>query len=144
MTGGDIADSDHVSRYCSPRMVVDGLPALEAFIPVPVDAPLSVVWVEYFGRVDEAVTFDELRDAVGAHLALRKNGRFAIMNVGQAKRATQLPRAVALAVTHAPQVDYPSHAEITGLIFGTPRRSRALQRLVSESDMYMAVVESDR
>ncbi len=143
MTGDEIPDTDHVARYCSPRMVVDGLPALEAFIPIPVDAPLSVAWVEYFGRAGDAVTFDELRDAVGAHLALRENGRFAVLNVGQAKRATQLPQVGPLGITQAPRVDYPSHAEITGLLFETPRRSRALQRLVSESDMHMAVVESE-
>ena len=144
MTGGDIPDSAHVSRYCGPRMVVDGLPTLQAFVPEPITAPLSVVWVEYFGDPEDTATFERLRSGVGAHLRLRKNGRFAVINVGEAKRATQLPRAVPLGVTHAPQVDYPSHAEITGLIFGTPRRSRALQRLVSESDMYMAVVESDQ
>ena len=144
MTGDELPDSDHVARYCSPRLVVDRLPILEAFVPQPVEAPLSVVWVEYFGDPQDTATFDKLRGSVGAHLVLRQNGRFAVINVGRAKGAMQSHPGQSFRIQHAPLEDFPSHAAITGLISGTPRRSRALQRLVSESDMYMAVVESDR
>ena len=141
MTGADLPDADHVARYCSPRMVADGLPLLEAFVPEPLDLPLSVVWVEHFGDVASAATFDELRREVGANLRLRPNGRFAVINVGSAKLAAAPDDGRALRIRHAPLDRFPSHAEISGLERESPRVSRRLQRLVSESDMRPAVVD---
>lgn len=142
MTGDDIPDADHVARYCSPRMVVDGLPLLDAFVPEPLDAPLSVVWVEHFGDIGGDATFDDLRREVGANLRLRRNGRFAVINTGRARAAARLRPGQFLHIRHAPLNGFPSHSEIGGLHQETPRLSRALQKLVAAGDMHLVV--SDR
>lgn len=139
MTGDDIPDADHVARYCSPRMVVDGLPMLDAFVPEPLEAPLSVVWVEHFGDVAAEATFDDLRREVGANLRLRRNGGFAVINAGRARDAIRLRPEQFLHIKHAPLDDFPSHSEINGLHQETPRLSRALQKLVAADDMHLAL-----
>ena len=140
MTGDDLPDADHVARYCSPRMVVDGLPLLDAFVPEPLDAPLSVVWAEHFGDVTDGATFDDLRREVGANLRLRRNGRFAVINVGQARDAARLRTGQFLHIRHAPLDGFQSHSEISGLDQETPRLSRALQKLAAAGDMHLAVL----
>lgn len=141
MTGDDLPDSDHIARYCSPRMVVDGLPLLEAFVPQPLDVPLSVVWVEHFGDIGSVRTFDDLRRSVGMHLSLRRNGRFAVLNVGRIRNAVATDSDQRVYIRHAPLDDFPSHAEISGLEHESPRLSRALQKLIGERDMYPALTD---
>ena len=45
MTGDSLPDADHVSRYCSPGRIEDGLPAAAAFELRPQDQYLSVNWL---------------------------------------------------------------------------------------------------
>lgn len=142
MTGDDLPESDHVARYCSPRMVVDGLPLLEAFVPQPLEVPLSVIWVEHFGDAGSEKTFDDLRRSVGANLTLRRNGRFAVINIGRARSAVATEPDQQVRIRHAPLDDFPSHAEISGLEHESPRLSRALQKLVGERDMHPALTTS--
>ena len=64
----------------------------------------------------------------------------AAINVGSAKLAAAPDGGQPLHIRHAPLDRFPSHAEISGLEHESPRVSRRLQRLVSESEMRPAVV----
>ncbi len=82
-----LKDSDHMSRYCSPRTIEsDGNPSPMAFEPRTSDNYLSANWLEYFKEsnfVDAIVKIREIFHSKG--FIIKQNGRFAILNVGETK-----------------------------------------------------------
>ena len=55
-------DDDHVSRYCSPRTIENGMPTGVAFLPRTTDDYLSVNWLEYFNEPSFASAIAKIRD----------------------------------------------------------------------------------
>ncbi len=61
MSDKTIPDDDHLTRYCKPSTVDDGLPTASAFELRPGEDHLSVNWLEYFGALDVATAIQLVR-----------------------------------------------------------------------------------
>ena len=119
MTCGDLPNDAHVVRYLSPSHVEDdGSVDGAAFQLRPNEKGLSINWPGYFADLDKCEQISEVRRL--SRLRLRRNGRFAELNVGAAKQAVraELPD---LRFIHdpLPAVDEyeadPSHSQIADL-----------------------------
>lgn len=119
MTCGDLPDDAHVVRYISPsRVDENGILNGKAFRLRPNENGLSINWPGYFADLDKSEQINEVRRL--SRLRLRRNGRFAELNVGVAKQAVraELPN---LRFIHdpLPAVDEydadPSHSQIAEL-----------------------------
>jgi len=141
-----------MARYCSPsRMGSDGLPTSDAFKNRLNESYLSVNWLEYFGRTDIESAIEDVRGAfAGKRYRLSSNGRFAVLNVYEAKNAAAAavePLRLQIDIRHSPTTDDPSHAGIFG--YGEDelldlRLAVELRRLVSVEHVFLAVKESDQ
>lgn len=119
MTCGDLPDDAQVVRYLSPSYVEDdGCVDGAAFQLRPNENGLSINWIGYFADLDKSEQINEVRRL--SRLRLRRNGRFAELNVGAAKQSV---RAVLpdLRFVHDPlpaddgyEAD-PSHSQIAEL-----------------------------
>ena len=119
MTGDDLPDDDHVVRYVKPSQFdedegVDG----SAFQLRQNESRLSVNWLEYFDALAKLEQLDEIRRL--SRMEIRKNGRFAQLNVGRTKQHLQ-DQLSDIRFVHKPlnaagnyEAD-PSHSEILGL-----------------------------
>lgn len=136
MSGDDLPNADHVARYCSPRHVLDGLPLTSAFIPRARDAQLSVNWLEFFRARDLTSAVDEMRTVFGRTFELKANGRFAVLNVRNAKRAASGRSGLSIRIQHFPTDDNPAHSGIVGYSATDVRAAVALAALVSSADVY--------
>lgn len=119
MTYGDLPDYAQVVRYVSPSYVRDdGRVNGAAFQLRPNEKWLSVNWPGYFADLDKSEQINEVRRLSRLHL--RKNGRFAELNVGTAKQAVraELPD-LRFVQDPLPAVDEyeadPSHSQIAEL-----------------------------
>lgn len=118
MNGNDLPESDHIVRYVKPRNMEDGQVSIAEFRLRENEKGVSVNWLEYYENLSKEEQLAEVR--VASRLVLRKNGRFAELNVGRIKNflAKELP---GLRVIHTPldaEEEFPadpSHSEITGL-----------------------------
>lgn len=110
-----LPDDDHVSRYCRPSNIEDGIPTTAAFLPRSGEEYLSVNWLEYFGEVTLDAAVEGIR-AVFSEKGYRvsRNGRFAALNVGEVKTAVEEATGRAVSVDYLPLVDDPSHSGIRG------------------------------
>ena len=141
MTGEILPDSGHVSRYCKPSAVDrQGKPMAAAFLPRSDEEFLSVNWLEY-------CSLPHLEGAVG-HVrtqfqrrgyGLRRNGRFAVLNVGTAKTAVSQRLQRRLRIDHQPRVGDNSHAGIHGYSSEDLEVAAALALSIHET-VYPAVV----
>ncbi len=61
MSGIEIDENHHVSRYCKPRFIDDGLPIAEAFALRDKEEYLSVNWLEYFDTLNLTQAVDCVR-----------------------------------------------------------------------------------
>ena len=91
MTSGDLPDGDNAVRYVGPTYVLeDGTADRKAFQlrpNRPDETGLSVNWLDYYAGIAEDERLDEVRRVF--RLRLSRNGRFAELNVGAAKRAVR-------------------------------------------------------
>jgi len=113
--GGPLPDSDHIARYCRPGCVnqYDNVPLACAFQIRKGEAFLSVNWLEHFDASSEAGAIDEIRAVLRRKLRLRMRGRIAVVNVRDARDATERE----FQVTHQPTDNDRLHAGISG--YGT-------------------------
>ena len=121
MTDEDLPNSDHVVRYVKPSYIQDGEVDGAAFLLRKGEVGISVHWLEAFGLGDLDRQMMEVRRVF--RLRPSKQGRFARLNVGSAKRDVALRsiqstvlsfKSVPLEATEDYPVD-PSHAEIHGI-----------------------------
>ena len=61
MSGVEIDEKHHVSRYCKPLFIDDGLPSAEAFVLRDNEEYLSVNWLEYFNTPNLTQAIDCVR-----------------------------------------------------------------------------------
>ena len=115
MTNPLLPDDDHVSRYCRPSTVEYGIPTTAAFLPRSGEEYLSVNWLEYFGEPTLVTAVERIR-AVFSEKGYRvsRNGRFAVLNIGDAKTAVEEATGRAVNFDYLPLDDDPSHAGIRG------------------------------
>ena len=118
-----------------------GCPRLAHSCPAKGEESLSVFWLEYFAAANLNDAIGELRRSIDEQgtLTLKRNGRFAVINIGLAKRAVRTASGVELEIEHAPTTDAPAHAEISGI--NSFRVAHALRSLVTREDMYPARLE---
>lgn len=119
MDGDPIPHEHHVSRYCAPKEVDGGVPQPTAFMVEERNPNLSANWLEHFAGASTEEAVDKVRECLIAKpYKVRKNGAFAVLNVGVALTALRagLPGAT-LDVVHRPieRPADPSHSEFVGI-----------------------------
>ena len=137
MNSDNIPPEHHVVRYISPSLVVGDYADGNAFVLRENETGLSVNWLEAFKSDDTNFQLSEVRRL--SRICLRKNGRFAKLNVGNTKQyvrtctedvgisvALEFLKA-SLEKTSEAQADL-SHAEITGV----PLRNSVEARVVGD------------
>lgn len=139
MTGDPLPDQDHISRYCRPSTIDQGLPQPGAFMPRAGEDYLSVNWLEHFEVPNLPAAVDRMRTAVAQSLDLRPNGRFVVLNVGEAKRAASRDAGFSLRIEHAPTESDASHAAIFGIDAHPVQIVTELIALISAGDIYPAL-----
>ena len=86
-----------------------------AFLSRSGDEYLSVNWLEYCGLPDLEAAVGHVRTQFqGRGCGLRRNGRFAVPNVGKAKAAVSQQVQRQLRIDHQPRFGDESHAGIHG------------------------------
>ena len=86
-----------------------------AFRPRRDEDYLSVNWLEYFGAQDARAAVNLVRETFRRKgYGVRKNGRFAVLNIGTAKSAVRGSLDRLLRVEYMPLDDDPSHSGIVG------------------------------
>ncbi len=140
MSDRTIPDRDHLSRYCKPSTVDDGLPTASAFELRPGEDHLSVNWLEYLGAPDVATAIQLVRGAFrDKAYRLRPGGRFAVFRCGAAKLAVGDGTGRLLRIEHLPLVVDPSHAGVLGYGVDDFEVAVELAALVGRKDVYLAV-----
>ena len=107
---------------------------------------VSVNWLEWYRELNKADQLAEIRRL--ARVKLRKNGRFAELNVGAVKAYVR-GRVPEMTIQHAPldaEEDFeanPSHSEITGLPPGNTEEAALVGDMIAEcvSGIYPAKTE---
>ena len=101
-------------RYCRPQHVNDGKPAATAFVRNPDHCDLSVFRLQGYVTQARSDAVDCIRDEAKRNLRISPRGRFAVFNVGKAKRALETEELI-LDASFTPSDTSPSHSSITGL-----------------------------
>ena len=115
MTGDPIPDADCVLRYCKPSTIEGGTILPNAFTFRDGEDHVSVNWIEYLSAPDLESAIDMVREIFrrkNYHISC--NGRFAVVNVGAAKRVVRAVIGRTPQVEHLPEEDDASHAGIYG------------------------------
>lgn len=138
MIGNQLPDDHHVVRYVKPSLVEDETIDGGAFLLRASETALSVNWMEAFegNRQDQ---LSEVRRL--SRLNLARNGRFALLNIGETKR--HLSESVeGIGISAAPldptdefEAD-PSHAEITGLPPGDSDEAMLIGDMIARCVVY--------
>lgn len=141
IAGRPLLDADHIARYCRPACVDpnDNAPLACAFQIRKSETFLSVNWLEYFDVSSEAEAVDEVRAVLRKKLGLKKRGRIAVLNVGDARGATECD----LRVTHQPTGDDGSHAGISGYEAEDEWAESFLAGFAAARMAYLAVVAEE-
>lgn len=84
---------------------------------------------------------EQVREAFSSkNYRVRSNGRFAVLNVGEAKKAIQAAVGHALRIEHLPSDNDRSHAGIFGYTANDLVVATELKALVTSQDVHPAVV----
>lgn len=111
-----------------------------AFTPKEGEDYSSVNWVEYLAEPDMASAIQQIRQVLRKKgYTLRKNGRFAVLNVGDAKTAVEEGVHHSLRVEHLPLPNDQSHAGIFMSNVDDFAVAAELAALVAPQDVYPAV-----
>lgn len=115
MLGDEIDEEHHISRYCSPLLVVNGLPAAEAFFLKRGEKYLSVNWLEYFDTQDLVQAIDRVRQIfIDKGYGIKVNGRFASFQVRKVIDIISSHSRISAKVIHKPEKNDPSHCGVIG------------------------------
>ena len=154
MEGDPLPNEHHVSRYCKPTDfdLESCVPFVSAFqrqwkqpggpeTPRLREAYLSVNWIEFFQVANMDAAIQCVRDAFAEKkYSVKPNGRFVVINVAAAKAAALEVDGAQLSFTHKPFDDDESHSAIAGFPDDDLDVATELQLLVSQEDIYFAVV----
>ena len=140
--GDSLPPEHHVAHYCGPiTMGQDGLPAVPAFKMKQGHDHLSVNWLEYFGSDDIAQGIAHVRQAfVQKGYGLKRNGRFAVLNVNVAQQKVKSGAGLDVKILHWPGFNDPSHSGIFDYTSDDLQVALDLKSLVTSADVYLAIV----
>ena len=143
MSGTELPDADHVSRYCKPATVgQDGLPIAAAFELRPGEDFLSVNWLEYFVAPNHEAAVGHVRNAFQAKgYRLKRNGRFAALNAGTVKAAVSETVDGPARIEHLPVDDDESHCGVFRYAADDLAVAVAIKALVSAESVFPAVTD---
>lgn len=118
MTGDNLPDKDHVTRYGKPLQIEDDDSINgTAYRLRPGEEYLSVNWIEYLKKTTNEDAIMEIINTLSAKFAIKKKGCLARSNVGTVKQkvleASKDSRK--LIITHQPETDDRSHSGIFNL-----------------------------
>jgi hypothetical protein len=138
MQRSSIDEEHHVSRYCKPASVSDGLPLGSAFTLRNKENCLSVNWLEYYGSdLDKAI--ECVRQAFqNKQYSLSHKGIFAVLRAGEVKSVILKRSSAPVFIKHQPSKHDPSHSGICGHPDSDPRVLLDLAKLVQRNDVYPA------
>ena len=138
-----LPDEHHFSRYCKPTAVGrDGLPTAAAFEMKPGEEYLSVNWIEYFDTPDPGAAVERVREAFRfKRYRVRRNGRFAVVNVGAALTAVAEAVGRRGRVDHIPLDDDESHAGLFGYGADDLAVAVELRALIRPEHVHPAVLD---
>ena len=115
-TSLELLPEHNLARYCRPRTVSGAILSPDAFLPRVGEQFLSTNWLEYFHKSDRRVQISGVHAVLARkNFDIRVNGRFAVLNVGEASRQVQ---PVPLKFALLGQDNDPSHAGIFGYTSG--------------------------
>ncbi|MXW15276.1 MAG: hypothetical protein F4100_07205 [Rhodothermaceae bacterium] len=115
MSGVEIVEEHHITRYCKPRFIDGGLPIADAFQLRDKEKYLSVNWLEYFGKIELDQAVDCVRQVFrNKGYKIRVGGRFASFQIRKVKEAISRHTRLSAAVVHIPSKNDPSHCGIFG------------------------------
>ena len=125
-----LSSGHNVTRYCSPRNIVNGRPIPESFDLRVGEDFLSTNWLEYFHASDRQLQMSGVRRTLASKgFRVNRNGGFAVLNVGV---ATQAVREATLRFILLGQASDPSHTGIFGIPVGDSDIAVALAKSVCE------------
>ena len=141
MIGDPLPDDDHVARYCKPSSVDEhGMPMASAFQLRFGEQHLSVNWLEYGGTRDVEVAMRRVRSGfLSRGFRLRRNGRFAVLDVGLTRTAVRQGLGHSLRIDHLPIDQDQSHAGIHGYTPDDLAVAVELNALLSTGAVHLAV-----
>ncbi len=133
MKGDHVPDSDHVSRFCKPATIDDGIVTGLAFRLREGEEYLSVNWLEYLACDDRSTQIAALRDVFERKFSkVSATARFAVLNVG-ALCAYVRSESRDLTVVHEPERDDESHCGVHGLRLDDEVIADMLAEIVQET-----------
>ena len=141
MDHGDELDPEHhVSRYCKPSTVEDGMPGVSAFEMEAGHSHLSVNWLEFYESNNKGECISRIRqEYLDNGYTLRKNGRFAVLNVGNSLDKNRSSTAPDIRFLYWPQNGYVSHSGIFGYTSEHYQAALDLSSLVTPENVHLAV-----
>ena len=149
MKGEELSSKDHIVRYVKPSNMheerVDGS-EFQLSSERPDEKGVSVNWLEYYAGYTKEEQLAEVRRVIP--VTLRKNGRFAELNVGKIKRHLA-EEFFPLRIIHVPlgaegeRKANPSHSEIRGLPEPGSNQAEIIGDMIAECicDLHLAIVE---
>lgn len=139
MSNRILDDGDHVSRYCNPRTIDNGIPSGMAFMMRQSDSYLSVNWLECFREQNFASAIVKVREALRSiDFDLKLNGKFAIINIQDAKRAG-LKTSNNLRIECFDEVNNKSHSGIFGYTYTDLEIAEELARHVKPDELHPGI-----
>ena len=91
------------------------MPTAAAFRLREQDQCLSVNWLEYFDVGEVGLAIEQIQEIFRRkNFRLKRTGLFAVLGVGEAKKAVGEALGILLSIDHCPVCDDPSHAGIFG------------------------------
>ena len=149
MKGDQLPDDDHIVRYVKPSFLLNEKVTGAVFELRNNETGLSVNWLEIIEAVDNHSRLNEIRRI--SRLTLRRNGRFARLNVGNTIRRV-LEHALEIGIVETPldatedlEADY-SHAEILGLPITGGHESELIGDMIAKGvkyPLYQGLNQSD-
>lgn len=131
-----IADTDHVARYCKKTAIAEnGRPTPKAFMLRENEAFLSVNWLEYYRSLSLNKQLDKIRKSFP--LKLTDSAKFATINVGKTKAYVKDNCGINLSILHEPSPKNKSHAGIHGYRFEDDMTAALIAEMVQ--DVYPGV-----
>lgn len=142
----EIPDEDHVARYCKPKSVSRyGLPTALAFRLRPGETYLSLNWLEYFTEPSHESAIERVQESFHRKkYRLKRNGRFAVLNVGAAKEAVKRVVGRRGEVEQTGSDHDPSHVGLFGYTEDNISVALHLSKLVRRDQVYPAVGQIPR
>ena len=138
MKDDPLPSGDHIARYCSPTRVEDDQPLAAAFELAPKDNYLSVNWLEYWGLPGKDDAIERIREEFAREV--KRDGRFAALNVSEVKLAVEQLTRRPSDITHQPTDDMESHAGLFGYSQNEREVAAMLASIVTKDSMFPAVV----